>query len=115
MKIETVIRVLHVRAGADAEVIEIEACNYHAMQALVGGLLDVIGLPGNVDLWVHDEALCQADPILNFLMMGVGPVYGDVFFARHGGDGETLSLTDADIAKISALFAGRSERRAQAS
>ena len=69
-----------------------------AMQAIVGGLIQAIQI-GPVDLWLNEEGLLLDLP-LRQTPWWPDPIAGDFFFARHDGEGNTASLTEADMRAI---------------
>ncbi len=98
------IKVLHVRVGARPAVVEISH-ELREMQRLVGGYVDCIGMSDGVDVWCNDEALLTNEPQPNRTVPGMAePIYGDFFLARHDGNGNMVSLTEADIATYSAAL-----------
>lgn len=112
--VKPVVRVVHIKLGADAQVVEVPD-SLRAMQGLVGGMLERVRLPGGLDLWCNEEALMHGDPVINFVLMtpvGPLPIFGDCFVARHTDDGETASVTEKDIKLFTRMFEGRSEHTA---
>jgi hypothetical protein len=99
-----------------------------AMQQIVGGVLECIGLGDGLDIWCNDEALClglslnreipafapsvppgfQVMPMSEGLArpgeLGVFRIHGNFFFARADDEGDVTSVSDEDIAAIHALF-----------
>jgi len=72
-----------------------------AMQKIVGGYLDVVRLPMDIDMWVNDEGLLDHLP-LNIVLnwydeKNVQPIVGNVFFAGHDENGNTVSLNDSQV------------------
>lgn len=67
------------------------------MQELVGGHIELVRLPREIDMWVNEEGLLEENPQLNCRLIAfdkvVGEIYGDVFFAGHDDEGETVGLT----------------------
>lgn len=65
-------------------------------QKLVGGYLDVVGLPMEIDMWVDDEGLVKGSPPNLILTMGeeiTHCICGDVFFAGVNREGTSVSIT----------------------
>lgn len=62
-----------------------------------------LGLPG-IDLWVNDEGAVNGMPYAFTVMMNRQPVplFGDIVFARHDDEGDTIGLNDEDIRTINA-------------
>jgi hypothetical protein len=101
-----------------------------AMQAIVGGLVQVIQLENGIELWCNEEGLyylplnrvipAQAPPIppgfedaviircsADLAMPGEPGewrIHGDFFLARSTVDGELADVTDEDIAHYQALW-----------
>lgn len=64
------------------------------LQAAVGGLIDVVALTDDLDMWLHDEGLYlyEPNPVAMVLAAALGrdtPFYGPVVFTggpdQHGG------------------------------
>jgi len=93
------IKVIICKVGEQPEVTEIES-GLDAMQAIVGGLIECVAITrdadGGVDLWCNEEGLFTCQPNR---LVGQTPIHGDFFLARHNNEGDTLGLTEADIAK----------------
>lgn len=131
MKTKKRINVLRVNVGQRPTVEEIDN-RLDDMQAIVSGYIECLPLPGGIDLWLNEEGALIPLPV-NFLVPAVAPmpppdcsfivyaspglarpgergvhiIHGDVFFARHDDEGETISLTDADIKMLMQTFAER--------
>ncbi|MDV6310019.1 DUF3846 domain-containing protein [Gordonia amicalis] len=80
------------------------------LQAGVGGYVDVVRLPAGIDMWVGDEA-AYTQPVnawasvLNDLLDGQPVIWGPVVFASSTADGETVSLSGEQVARLAAWFA----------
>ena len=85
-------------------VVEQMAPGLKPMQDIVGGHIECVGLEGTpfehgIDLWCNEEFLLK-DYKPN---RTIGPqlvIHGDFFIAAHDGEGETLGLTDAEVARL---------------
>lgn len=96
------IKVIICKVGEQPEVIEIDS-SLEAAQAVVGGLIECLQMNGSlssgVDLWCNEEGLFTCEP--NRLVMPAHghstPIHGAFFLARHDSEGDTISLTDADV------------------
>lgn len=88
------IRVIVCRVGCDAVVEEIEP-TLAAMQTLVGGYIERLILDEKTDLWCNEEGLLKELPY-NRNIAG-HRIVGDFFLASHDNEGETTTLTDAQI------------------
>jgi hypothetical protein len=77
------------------------------MQKIVGGTLDSVRVREDIIMWVDDEGLLKESP-LNLITYVDGKevhhIAGDVFFAGIDDEGETISLTDEQIAWITNRF-----------
>jgi len=79
-----------------------------ALQTLVGGYIECVQLNGEFDLWCNEEGRLL-ELHANIRLPGTGVICGDVFVARHDGEGETLSLTEQEAKDVS-KFLSLSER-----
>ena len=77
-----------------------------ALQAAVGGTVDVVRMHPDMNLWVHDEGLyvCDLNPVATAVAAGMGfvhqPMCGDVVFTGGADeDGNTLGLSD-ELAEV---------------
>lgn len=76
------------------------------LQTAVGGLVDVVALADNLDLWVNDEGLylCEPNPVATLLTLALGrnaPVYGPgVFTGGADPDGSTRGLDPRTCAQL---------------
>lgn len=73
------------------------------MQAIVGGYVDCLAIGAGFDLWCNDEGLLRELPVNNALGPQM-PIRGDFLIARHDDLGNTVGLSDDDIAQILATF-----------
>ena len=78
------------------------------LQRAVGGLVDVVALTDQLDMWVHDEGLyvCEPNPVANLLALAHGrrsPFYGPaVFTGGAGSHGDTRGLQARSLAGLQA-------------
>ena len=117
----TMITVLHLKAGDLEPVIEVLPHTLENLQALVGGWLDVVRagsyLPdelahtaiANYDIWVNDEGLINQLPFNICLNRHeliakrydyAGILAGDIFLAGHDDDGNTTSIQLEDVPEL---------------
>lgn len=77
-----------------------------AMQDIVGGLVDCVGLTDGLDLWCNDEGIILDLPLNRSLHYPLGRVdiYGDFMISRVTDDGDVASVTDSDFAYYRDLF-----------
>lgn len=82
------------------------------LQEAVGGLVDVVSLTDQVDLWVNDEGLyvCEPNPFATLVASGFGrwtqPYLGTaVFTGGVDGEGRTLSLGDEVVEALLGVVA----------
>lgn len=89
--------------GKKAKIIEYEDTvdTYNVLKSAVGGYIELVyvnGLPKNIDMFCNETGkLNNLAPNIN---IGYDVVVGTVIFARHNRDGDTIGLTDSDIADI---------------
>lgn len=77
---------------------------------LVGGYIECLRVTEEIDLWLNEEGklddlepnfgLVRGDQILDIIV-------GDVFFASHDSEGETISITEEQIAHVKERFIER--------
>lgn len=73
------------------------------LTAAVGGYVDVIALPGGIDMWVADEALIRGYEINGAashvirVLGGEGTISGPVVFASSTAQGDTIALSPGQI------------------
>ena len=117
----TMITVLHLRAGDLEPVIEIIPHTLENLQGLVGGWLDVVRagsyLPealadtalAKYDIWVNDEGLVNQLPFNICLNRGelmakrydyAGILAGDIFLAGRDDEGNTTSIQLEDVPEL---------------
>ena len=117
----TMITVLHLKAGDLEPVIEVLPHTLENLQALVGGWLDVVRagsyLPdelahtaiANYDIWVNDEGLINQLPFNICLNRGelmakrydyAGILAGDIFLAGRDDEGNTTSIELSDVPEL---------------
>ena len=117
----TMITVLHLRAGDLEPVIEIIPHTLENLQGLVGGWLDVVRAGGYLpdelantalakyDIWVNDEGLVNQLPFNICLnrheLMAkrydyAGILAGDIFLAGRDDEGNTTSIQLEDVPEL---------------
>ena len=117
----TMITVLHLKAGDFEPVIEIIPHTLENLQGLVGGWLDVVRagsyLPealadtalAKYDIWVNDEGLVNQLPFNICLNRGelmakrydyAGILAGDIFLAGRDDEGNTTSIQLEDVPEL---------------
>ena len=94
------IRVIIANPGKKPVVTEIEN-TLTAMQAVVGGYIDCLRA-GDLDLWVNDEGLLMGLPF-NVMVNGT-PLVGPILVAASNREGDTIGLTDAQVARALSLL-----------
>lgn len=90
------IEILVKRVGEAPEVMEIEHSLVN-MQKIVGGYLEVVGLPNGIDMWLNEEGLLVGmKDNLAVVMNGriTHQIVGNVFFAAHDKEGNTIGLNE---------------------
>lgn len=132
----TAVRVIVCRVGLPPTVQQLAADEHGdhlpAMQAIVGGHIELLALEGGLDLWCNEDALGLQLP-LNVIIPALAPevpagvelltlgdelarpgelgawrIHGDFFVARSRGD-DVADVTDEDIAAWTAAWL-RSQR-----
>jgi len=127
------VRVLVCRVGAapvvEALVQDEPGSHLAAMQAIVGGLVTVIGLEDGLDLWCNDERaslplnrviparapaipagfedaeiIVLADDLARPGELGEWRIHGDFFLARVTDEGEVAGVSDEAIARYQARW-----------
>ena len=117
----TMITVLHLKAGDLEPVIEVLPHTLKNLQGLVGGWLDVVRAGGYLpdelahtalakyDIWVNDEGLINNLPFnicLNVQALTekryeyAGILAGDIFLAGHDDEGNTTSIQLEDVPEL---------------
>lgn len=67
------------------------------MQAVVGGMIELVKL-GPFDLFCNEEGLMMELPFNRYV--GRTPIVGTFFVCKANDEGETLGLSDADVAVV---------------
>lgn len=73
------------------------------MQAIVGGYLEGVSLGHGLCLYCNEEGKLQG--LLPNRVVRGDTIVGDFLVTRVDAEGETVSLTDEDIATLTARFA----------
>jgi len=84
-------------------------CNYHDLQALVGGMLDAVRLDPHLALYCNDEGLLVGMPP-NVRTDNGTILVGTLVLSRCDDDGETVSATDDDLATLNAFLSDKCTR-----
>jgi hypothetical protein len=98
------IKVISIPVGSDPMVVEV-APTLEAMQDLVGGvdggcdLIQVVPMPDGLELVCDEEGKLKGLPLHLRIFGGKDFVAGDCFLTRSDEEGESVSVTRADIAK----------------
>lgn len=92
-----------------AVTVEGEGSVLAALQAGVGGMVDVVRLPDDIDMWVGDEAaFCEPvnawASVLNGSHGGQPAIWGPVMFAACDEYGATVSLSEAQASTLAGWF-----------
>lgn len=95
------IRILVKNVGEKLEERTIDG-ELNTMQKIVGGILDVVGLPEGIDMWVDDEGLLKGSKVNLILIDSVSNnplqyIVGNVFFASSDDEDETIGLSDEQV------------------
>lgn len=97
----TKITVVVKEPGKTPEVKEIDD-TLESMQEVVGGYIELVAMPNNLDFYVNEEGLAEGLPF-NTHIRGV-PVVGTVFAASRNSSGDTIGLTKSQIDKVMTLI-----------
>ena len=91
------VKIIRFVADSDPFVMEIEP-TLEQMQSLVGGLIDIVSIrPDGLMLCCNDEGKILDLPWTVTIWDGHDYIAGDCFLFRSDADGETISVTQADI------------------
>lgn len=114
MEKENKIRVLVLRVGSSLEEVEVEKDKtLEFLQEVVDGYVDVLHIGHGIDIWLNDEGLLREDLPLNFVVGSIKSgkvahqICGNVVFASHDREGNTISLTQKQMEKIRNMFINR--------
>lgn len=93
------IKVLAKKVGEELKLVEFEH-SLENMQKLVGGHLEVVSLPMDIDMWLHGEGLLEGLN-LNVVTYMNGKqwhqIVGNIMFSGHDEEGNTISLTEEQM------------------
>lgn len=71
------------------------------MQEKVGGYIERVIIRDDIDMWIDEEGLLKENPKLNIITYVDGQeihhIMGDIFFASHDEDGNTIGLNDEQM------------------
>lgn len=77
--------------------------NLANMKEFVGGYIECVRVTDKVDMWLNEEGKLD-NLAINVLLISNGKMYdtvhGDIFFASHDNEGNSVSLTDDDKNEI---------------
>lgn len=82
-----------------APVVEEISPGLEPMQKLVEGYVTCVGLAEGIDLWCNDEGAINGMRPNRLVPEAGQPICGTMFIARSTPDGDTVGLTDADVAE----------------
>lgn len=83
---------------ADIDFNKVKSLDY--LQQTVEGLVDVVSLNHNIDIWVNDEGLLQGlEPTIALVRNQevLSLLVGNIVVASTNDEGETLPLTDEQV------------------
>lgn len=98
------VTVLVVPVGKPPETREIEP-TLEAMQALVGGFIQMVPYIEGVDLVCNEEGKLNGMPANRPIFGGADIAMGTFFFCRRTRGGKAASVTAADVARLRKEFA----------
>lgn len=102
------IRVMRLAVGKPPEVVDIPA-GLESLQKEVGGYIEVVGIRNGIDAYVNEEGFLIGLPFNRVIPTTFGggrlvPVAGNVVVAGHNDEGDTVSLTNEQVAELFIVF-----------
>lgn len=108
------IRVVIIESGDKAiHVVEKFDCSLENLQEFVGGYVEAVRVNDSITIWVNEEGKMQGlEP--NFYLTDekgqpLDIVVGNALIAGTDSEGETVSLTEAELAEIKNRFLTRGQ------
>lgn len=94
------IKAIRMVVGQAPVEVEIDS-GLQSLQSEVGGYISLVSLDAKTDAYVNDEGLLERLPFNCVLPSEYGgvPVVGNVIIVSHDDEGETTSLSKAQVAK----------------
>jgi len=92
------------RVGQKPVVEKVPDLELETMQSIVGGPIECIAFPHQVDLWCNEEGKLMGLKKNIYLPHLEDTIVGDVFFTGRGDENGPSGLTDDQIADVLALF-----------
>jgi hypothetical protein len=106
------------KSDGSTEVVEFELGNsYRLISDAVNGLIELVHLAPNLDLWVNENFIAEAEEknlqinavasaMFNATTGATYPILGDVVFTGGTDDeGETLGLSDDTVSRLQLIIA----------
>lgn len=94
------VRVVVVPVEGPARVEEIPD-SLEAMQAIVGGYVELVRLENGLELWVNEEGLLEELPPNRYASyLARHPIVGPAFVSRSTPDGDLANLKPSDVADL---------------
>ena len=97
-------RVILFPVGEDAKVLMLEK-GLQPMQDLVGGYIENVTLEDGVGLICNEEGKLTGLPLNRPVPELQDVIRGPFFISRYNDEGETVDVTDGDVAKYSRKWA----------
>lgn len=95
------IKAVVAEVGKEPEVREI-LDSLESMQSIVGGYIECIMMPGNIDIYINEEGTLMNLPFNRFV--AGSPLVGNIFAASHDKDGNCISLNQKQIDTLMKMF-----------
>ena len=95
------IKAVVAEVGKEPEVREI-LDSLESMQAIVGGYIECIMMPGNIDIYINEEGRLMNLPFNRFVA-GL-PLVGNIFAVSRDKDGNCISLNQKQISTLMKMF-----------
>lgn len=95
------IKAVVAEVGKEPEVREITD-SLESMQAIVGGYVECIMMPGNIDIYINEEGRLMNLPFNRFVA-GL-PLVGNIFAVSRDKDGNCISLNQNQIDSLMKMF-----------
>ena len=95
------IKAVVAEVGKEPEVREI-LDSLESMQAIVGGYIECIMMPGNIDIYVNEEGTLMDLPFNRFV--AGRPLVGNIFAVSHDKSGNCVSLNQKQIDTLMKMF-----------
>ena len=100
-------RIMIKKVGEPPYVEERETLTLEDMQGIVGGYIECLSITPTLDMWLNEEGKLIDLP-LNLCVSNNGEIVdgicGDVFFASHDSEGETIGITEEHEKLVGGMY-----------